>query len=75
MFGVGGFGVLLYLTINYTIPRLGATTAVALIILGQLSLGLIIDTLGLFDVPIKPLDGTRIAAIVFLLIGGYLITK
>jgi len=58
-----------------TILGLGATTAVALIILGQLSLGLIIDTLGLFDVPIKPLDGTRIAAIAFLLIGGYLITK
>lgn len=75
MFCAGGLGVVLYLTINRTIPRLGASTAVALIILGQLFVGLIIDALGLFDVAIKPLDGTRLIAVVFLLIGGYLITK
>ncbi len=27
----GGFGVVLYLTLNHTMPRLGATTALALI--------------------------------------------
>ncbi len=72
---VGLFGVVLYLTINYTIPRLGATTAIALIIVGQLSVGLLIDTFGLFEVAPKPISGTRIAAVVFLLIGGYLIIQ
>ena len=75
MFGAGGFGVILYLTINYTIPRLGATTAVALIIVGQLFVGLIIDNFGLFGVVVKPLDGIRILAVGLLLVGGYLITK
>ena len=75
MFGAGLFGVILYLTINYTIPRLGATTAVALIILGQLFVGLLIDTFGLLDVAPKPLSSVRIIAVLCLLVGGYLITR
>ena len=75
MFGVGLFGVVLFLTINYTIPRLGATAAVALIILGQLSAGLLIDTFGWFDVVPKPLNGSRILGVLFLLIGGYIIAR
>src|SRR5512143_816983 len=72
MLGSGFFGVLLYLTINHTMPRLGATTALALIIIGQLSMGILIDHFGLFGVAIRQVDGWRAAGLFLLLVGGYL---
>ncbi len=75
MWGAGAFGVLLYLTISYTMPRLGATAAIAMIIIGQLAAGLIIDQFGLFGLPVRPVDLTRIAASLLLLAGGYLILR
>lgn len=75
MLGSGFFGVLLYLTINHTMPRLGATTALALIIIGQLSMGVLIDHFGLFGVAIRQLDLWRAAGLLFLLAGGYLIVR
>lgn len=75
MLGAGVFGVILYLTLNQTIPRLGATSAIVLIIIGQLVIGLVIDQFGLFDVPIRPVDGSRVLAMVFLVAGGYLMIR
>ncbi len=71
----GAFGVLLYLTINHTIPRLGATTALALIIIGQLAMGILIDHFGLFGVAVRQLDAWRVAGLVLLVAGGYLVVK
>src|SRR5512137_2042585 len=53
MLGSGLFGVVLYLTINHTMPRLGATTALALIIVGQLAMGVLIDHFGLFGTAVR----------------------
>ncbi len=75
MWGVGGLGVILYLTISYTMPRLGATAALAMIIIGQLVAGLVIDQFGLFGVAVRPIDPTRLVAAVLLLVGGYLILR
>ncbi len=75
MFGVGLFGVILYLTINHTIPRLGAAPAIALIIVGQLFAGMVIDTFGLLGVEARSIDGQRIVATLLLLAGGYLMVK
>ena len=75
MLGSGIFGLVLYLTINHTMPRLGATTALALIIVGQLSMGLIIDHFGLFGTPVHTMDGWRAAGLVLLLAGGYLVMR
>ncbi len=75
MWGVGAFGVLLYLTISYTMPRLGATAAIAMIIIGQLVAGLVIDQFGLFGLATRPIDPTRIVAALLLLAGGYLILR
>jgi bacterial/archaeal transporter family-2 protein len=74
-FGLGACGVVLYLTLSHTIPRLGATNAVALIIVGQLGMGLLIDTFGWFGVVQRPLDLTRVVAIGLLLVGSYLMVK
>jgi transporter family-2 protein len=75
MLGSGAFGVVLYLTLTHTLPRLGATTAVTLIIVGQLLMGTLIDQFGWFGVAVRPIDGWRIVAAVLLLAGGYLMVR
>jgi transporter family-2 protein len=75
MAGSGFFGVVLYLTLNHTMPRLGATTALALIIIGQLAMGILIDHFGLFGVAVRPIDAARIIGAVLLIAGGILIVR
>ena len=75
MAGSGFFGVVLYLTLNHTMPRLGATTALALIIIGQLAMGIIIDQFGLFGVAVRPIDATRLIGAALLIAGGTLIVR
>lgn len=75
MFGVGIFGVILFLTINYTIPRIGALGGITLIIIGQLLAGMLIDHFGLFAVTVRSIDAQRLLAVGFLLIGGYLMSR
>ncbi|GAB4420260.1 MAG: DMT family transporter [Anaerolineae bacterium] len=75
MLGSGVFGLILYLTLTHTLPRLGATTAVTLIIVGQLVMGMLIDQFGWFGVALRPIDGWRVVAVVLLLAGGYLMVR
>jgi len=75
MLGAGVFGLILYQSINITLPRLGATTMLVLIIIGQLLTGVLLDTFGWFGVTARPIDATRIIGIIILLIGGYLVIK
>ncbi len=75
MLGAGALGVLLYLTINHTFPRLGATAALALIIIGQLCVGVLVDHFGLFGVAIRQVDAWRAAGLILLMAGGYLIVR
>jgi bacterial/archaeal transporter family-2 protein len=73
--GLGFFGVVLYLTLNHTMPRLGATAALALIIIGQLAMGIIIDHFGLFGAAVRTIDITRFIGAALLIAGGYLIVR
>ncbi|MEM7332527.1 MAG: DMT family transporter [Chloroflexota bacterium] len=75
MLGSGIFGVILYLTLSQTIPRLGATSAIVLIIIGQLLMGLAIDQFGLFNVSVRTIDSSRLLATVLLIAGGYLMVR
>jgi len=75
MLASGIFGLILYLSINVTLPRLGATFMVTLIIIGQLAVGLLIDHFGWFSVPVHPLTVARIAGVLLLMAGGYLVTR
>ena len=75
MFLSGSFGVILYLTLNQTMPRLGATTALALIIIGQLVMGILIDQFGWFGVSVRPVDLVRLVGAGLLIAGGYLIIR
>jgi len=75
MLGVGIFGLILYQTINITLPRLGGAMMLTLIIVGQLLVGLLIDQFGWFGVTARPIDATRFIGVVILLVGGYLIAR
>lgn len=75
MLGSGFFGLVLYLTINHTMPRLGAATALALILIGQLTVGLVVDHFGLFDSAVRHVDAWRVAGVALLLAGGYLVVR
>lgn len=75
MLGAGVFGVILYQTINVTLPRLGSTLMITLIISGQLLLGVIIDHFGWFGVPVHPVSISRVVGLLALLAGGYLIAR
>ncbi|MEM7320430.1 MAG: DMT family transporter, partial [Pseudomonadota bacterium] len=49
MLGSGILGLVLYLSLSQTIPTLGATSAITLVVVGQLLTGMAIDHFGLFD--------------------------
>ena len=71
----GVWGLILYLTISMTLPRLGGTMVVTLIIIGQLLVGIVIDNLGWLGVPVHPISAARILGVVVLLVGSYLIAQ
>lgn len=75
MLAAGVFGLILYQTINVTLPRLGSTMMIALIITGQLLMGVVIDHFGWFGVAPRPVDAVRLLGIAALLLGGYLIAR
>ncbi len=54
-------------------PRLGVTTAVAAVITGQLMMSLVLDHFGLLGLARQPIDLSRIAGVVLLVAGLFLI--
>lgn len=75
MLGCGAFGLVLYLSLSYTIPKVGATAAITMLIVGQLLAGMVIDHLGAFDIATRELDINRVFAVVLLLAGAYLMVR
>jgi transporter family-2 protein len=70
--GGGGMGLLVVFTITVTAPRLGTTAVIALLIAGQLAMGLAIDRYGLFGVERIPLTWPRLLGVVLLAAGAAL---
>ena len=75
MLGCGAFGLVLYLSLSHTIPRVGATTAITLLLVGQLLAGLVIDQFGAFGIEVRTIDLNRIVAVTLLLAGAYLMVR
>lgn len=71
----GGFGVVLLLTVSYTMPKLGAVSAITLIIVGQLVAGVVIDYLGAFGSVPRDLDVIKVLGLSLLFIGTFLIIR
>jgi transporter family-2 protein len=70
----GGLFGAIYIAISILLlPRLGAFTVVALIVIGQLVTSLVFDHFGILNVPCYPITFTRIVGGIFLLAGAVLI--
>lgn len=75
MLASGGFGLLLILTLNHTIPQLGAAPAIVLVIVGQLILGMVVDHFGWLGVIQRPIELSRLLAAGLLLVGAWLMVR
>ena len=75
MLGCGALGLVLYLSLSHTVPRIGATSAIALLIVGQLLTGMVIDHFGAFDIPTRAVDLNRTLAFALLVAGAYLMIR
>lgn len=74
-FGGGVMGLVVVGAISYSVPRLGIVTAFTLFVASQFILGSILDHFGLLGGPVRPLDAQRLAGILVLLIGVWLIIR
>ena len=74
-FFAGCFGVILYLTFAYTLPRVGVTMTTALLILAQMSIGLLLDEFGWLGVPQHSISWIRLSGVATLLLGSYLVAR
>jgi transporter family-2 protein len=63
-------GALVVLSITFAAPRIGTFATVALLIAGQLAMGVLIDALGLFGVDRVPVSATRALGIGLLAVGA-----
>ena len=71
----GIFGVILYLTLAFTLPRVGATVSVALLIFAQLVIGLILDHFGWLGLPQHSFNLARAFGVILLIAGAWLVTQ
>lgn len=70
----GGLFGAVYIAISILLlPRLGAFTVVALIVIGQLLTSLVFDHFGILNVPHYPITFTRVVGGIFLFAGTILI--
>jgi bacterial/archaeal transporter family-2 protein len=69
----GIFGAIFIGTAILMVPRLGAATVLALIVVGQMLASLVFDNFGLLGVPQHPANLTRLAGAAFLILGVVLI--
>ena len=71
--GRGIFGAIFIGTAIFMVPRLGAATVLALIVVGQMIGSLAFDHFGLFGVPQHAANPVRLAGAAFLVLGVTLV--
>lgn len=71
----GTLGVFYVTAVVIAAPRIGAANSLAFIVGGQFVTAMVIDHFGLMNLPINSISFTRIAGIVLLLGGVYLIQR
>lgn len=74
-FFAGLFGVILYMTLAYALPRAGVGITTALLILAQMGIGLVIDHNGWMGVPVHPASLARVLGVASILLGAFLVTR
>ncbi len=73
--GAGVLGLLLVGAFTFCVPRIGAGSTFTLIIVAQLTVGAFLDHFGIFVEQVKPFDLTRLAGIVILLFGTWIVVR
>jgi len=73
--GAGTLGVGILSAINYAIPRLGVGTTITLFVAAQLTVGVVVDHLGLFGTEVRPFDVARTLGVASLLFGTWLMVR
>ena len=71
----GAFGALVVFTLAFSPPRIGTFATVALLVGGQLTVGALIDAFGLFGFERVPFTVARLAGLVFLATGAFLVLR
>jgi transporter family-2 protein len=73
---LGGIIVATYVVmITILIPRIGVGTAIGLIVTGQIICAVTIDHYGLFNVAVRSISVTRVAGVLLMIAGIYLVMK
>lgn len=71
----GSLGLVILAGVSYTIPRIGVATTVTLIIVAELVTGALLDQFGLLGATVRPIDLSRVAGMLVLLLGTWLIMR
>lgn len=71
----GVAGAIVVGTITFAGPRIGALAVIALLIAGQLVMGVVIDHFGLFGVERISVTATRFVGVILLAVGALLVLK
>ncbi len=71
----GILGLVIVASIGYTVPRLGVTTALTLVLVGQYFLAALLDNNGWFGTPIREIGFKQISGLLVILAGTYLVTS
>jgi transporter family-2 protein len=71
----GVLGLVIVGTIGYTVPRLGLTVAFTVIVATQLVVAVILDHFGLLGAAVRTMDLSRVAGLIFLILGVWLVLR
>ena len=75
VFLAGPLGLVIIGSLSYTVPRLGATTATTLFVLSWLAFSALADHFGWFGLETRPLDLARMAGVLALIAGTWLVIR
>lgn len=71
----GSLGLVVLSVVSYTIPRIGVSTTVTLIVAAQLITAALLDHYGLLGTAVRTLDLSRAVGILVLFLGTWLIMR
>lgn len=71
----GLLGLVIVGTIGYTVPRLGLAVAFTIIVAAQFVMAALIDHFGWLGAEVRPMELTRLAGVLVLTLGVWLMTR
>jgi transporter family-2 protein len=75
VFLAGAFGLIVLASVSFLIPRIGASSAIILIMVGQVIIGVILDHFGLLGAELQPITLPRVAGILVIFLGLWITLK